>query len=340
MDFSTWNVTNSWKTCELTFTSHINLPVMKHLGLLALFITFLLPVVNNAQTAEEYYSHAMVAKNEYDYKSALELMDMAIELKPKSSKYHVVRGELHFGMNHDQRALDDFDRAIELDPEDSWARIARGEYFLAVEEYDAAYVDANMGYYLAISNTLRARCRLLRARILRAEGKMGNAIAELEKGLQIDSTYVPGLQEMADILTQWGAFKEAESYLQKCIHSAPNDPLFYCNMGYTLAMQGKYQEALNFCNRALDYDPSFPMALANRGFVYYKMNNLNLALKDLKESIRHQPYNGSAWYFQSLVRLARKQDNKACKCLENTVKYGAHEESMSDARELREQYCD
>lgn len=70
---------------------------------------------------------------------ALEALNSAVDLNPKSALAITTRGYAHHKLNDDEAALKDLDEAAELDPRLSWCYIVRSAVYYRQKKYQQAY---------------------------------------------------------------------------------------------------------------------------------------------------------------------------------------------------------
>ena len=81
------------------------------------------------------------ASGHKEYESALEKVNLALELTPNDLEAIGRRGETYRLMSRNEEALSDFNRAIELDPNYAWAIGVRGLTYRQMSRYEDALSD-------------------------------------------------------------------------------------------------------------------------------------------------------------------------------------------------------
>ena len=75
-------------------------------------------------------------------------------------------------------------------------------------------------------------------------------------------------------------------------------------------------------NRALDVVPNEPYFLNNRGFIYLEMDSLELALKDINQSILINPENGWAYRNKGIYMIKKGEFALAVDLLDRAIQSG------------------
>ena len=113
---------------------------------------------------------------------ARSLAQRAIELNPKSSEAHTVRGNLAMRADRDWALAEaELNQAIELNPSDSFARLWYGLLLFALQRNEEAKDQLRSAIEL---DPLMLLPRLTLASVLEREGDLKSAIALLEKSLE------------------------------------------------------------------------------------------------------------------------------------------------------------
>ena len=76
-------------------------------------------------------------------------------------------------------------------------------------------------------------------------GKFPEAIAELEKGVELEPKSVAGWNSLGCCLDKMNRPKEAEGAFRKALELDPGDPISRSNLARVLMRQGSLEEALS-----------------------------------------------------------------------------------------------
>jgi tetratricopeptide (TPR) repeat protein len=132
-----------------------------------------------------FYNQRAVAwlrKSQFD--RALEDLNMAIKLDPKSATAFANRGYAFDGMDDVDHAIADFDEAIRLGDSEPHVFDQRGALWFGKEDYDGAIADFNE----AIRRQPGwARAYEHRARAFDAKGDFNRAMADYDQAIKLDA---------------------------------------------------------------------------------------------------------------------------------------------------------
>jgi len=133
----------------MKISKHINTKLLMKINLIIqkiIFILLFLTLTSCYYKSSDYYNaQAEKLENEGKYKEAIELLDKAIEKKPKNIYALINRGVNKSLINDYKGAIDDYNKIIEIDRNNTLAYLNRGknkarlcEYKEAIEDYNKA----------------------------------------------------------------------------------------------------------------------------------------------------------------------------------------------------------
>src|SRR5262249_54349882 len=111
------------------------------------------------------------------------------------------------------------------------------------------------------------------ARLLYAQGDLGNARKEFEQVTQLLPHAPTSYYNIGHILESQGKTGEAEKYFSEALRLRPDYAEALNGLGSLLAREGKSAEALPFFERALRANPDFAEARLNLGLAWQRMGN-------------------------------------------------------------------
>ncbi len=183
-----------------------------------------------------------------NYGKAQNFFDKAIQVSPRSSHAHILRGYLNFRLDRSEQALADFASALALDPRSPYAFFYRGELYRKLGKTDQALAD------------YRASLRLMP---YYTDAQLGTAMAYLDK---------------EDIV------KATES-CQKLVDIDPNDRRGYDCLGTLLIEQNRFSDAARLYKLGVDRIPKDRDLWNSLGKVYETLGLHNEA-NDAFERVR------------------------------------------------------
>ena len=119
-----------------------------------------------------------------------------------------------------------------------------------------------------------------------AAGRVPEAVAAVEKGLKIDSSWTDGLWKIGLMLYQFDQFESALPYLTRLTELAPSKGICWALRGMCEFQTGKPQKAIEHINRAeqLGIPSQYRLnntALLNRGLAHIQLGNFGTAAEFL-----------------------------------------------------------
>ena len=169
--------------------------------------------------------------------NAAEHFQKSLELNPRAEIYS------DLGYTLERMGLDDeahklYRRAIEMDPNCASAHLNMGASL--VEK--ARYEEAEPHYRAAIPGRPTASSYTSLGYVLDRNGKTDEAIAQFERAIEIDPTYIEAYNNMAAALARRGNLAAAAGLYRKSIAQNPNTAAYYA-LGGVLQTMGKKEEA-------------------------------------------------------------------------------------------------
>ena len=162
---------------------------------------------------------------------------------------------------------------------------------------------------------------------LNALGRYPEAIACLNKALEIDPRYVDAWANKGNSLHALGRYPEAIACLDKALEINPRHANAWNSKGFSLHSLGRYQEAIACYDKALEIDPRDAYAWNNKGFSLDSLGRHQEAIACLDKALEIDPRYAAAWTNKgsALHSLGRYQEAIACcdKALEIDPRYAA-----------------
>jgi arylsulfatase A-like enzyme/tetratricopeptide (TPR) repeat protein len=218
----------------------------------------------------------------------------ALERDPDFARAHRRLGELYFTRGETEKALRSFNRAAALAGDDVETRLgiarslkASGDASAAMKEFEALRernpqdpeVLAEYAGTLAQQGEVDRALTLLAAGpdhhdvhytasvVLRSRDRMPEALAELEKALDLEPTSAVALHDRGVILSRMGRLPEAVDSLSKALESL-DTPSTRNALGTALCRMDRCAEAIPHFEQAVAAAPNFVEALENLSQAY------------------------------------------------------------------------
>jgi tetratricopeptide (TPR) repeat protein len=123
----------------------------------------------------------------------------------------------------------------------------------------------------------------------RLDGRMGEALADLNDALEISPGYAWALARRGEVHRAAGRYDEALADLNRADQLEPDTAFTLASRGDTHRLLSQYDEAMRDLNRALELDPEYSWALARRGEVHRAAGRYDEALADLNRADQLEP---------------------------------------------------
>jgi arylsulfatase A-like enzyme/cytochrome c-type biogenesis protein CcmH/NrfG len=133
------------------------------------------------------------------------------------------------------------------------------------------------------------------AYVLRESGRLGEAIATLEKAMQAGLTTRTMLGRLGLYLQEDGRLKESAALLQYAIEQDPTHAEAYNYLAVSYARLGRHQAAVETLEKLLKLDPSYASAYNNLGSVYLEARDYPRAEQSFKRALQLDERLAAAW---------------------------------------------
>ena len=173
---------------------------------------------------------------------------------------------------------------------------------------------------------LTALAWLSLSHVLRKLGRGEDALAAVERAVQLAPTLADAHFNRGRILQDFGRFEEsAEAYAQ-CLRLRPDDAGAMANRGAALGRLGRTEEALASHSACLRLEPDNVIALEGRGAALLKLGRAQEALGDLTRVLQLDPQAPPTTWANHGVALAQLgRLSEARGSLERAVQLGAQD---------------
>lgn len=154
-----------------------------------------------------------------------------------------------------------------------------------------------------------------------AQGKINEAIEQLQKAISTDSTYAKSYVNLGFIFYTSGMQEQAISLYAKALQVDPDSPIAHNNLGAALLAAGDYRQAIGQYNAALKLDENYPEAHNNLSYALHAVGAYELAMQEAQKAIELKPDYARAYNNLGIV-------------LNSTGKYAEAETNFKKALEL------
>jgi len=219
----------------------------------------------------------------------------AATLQPKDPEPHVSAGALLEKQNRPAEAEQDYKEAVALDP-NSDALIALVNLYTHGRRFPEA---AEYLRKLVALHPDEASGHIQLGRVLAAEGKNDEAIAELLAGTRLAPNDVSAQRDLADLCALAGKHLEAEAAYRALIATHPNDGELHHGLGKALLSQKKFPEAQQEFLAAVKLKPNLDAAYGDLAFAASENKEYLLVLRALDARAKLAPDDAGTYFLRA-----------------------------------------
>jgi tetratricopeptide (TPR) repeat protein len=214
---------------------------------------------------------------------ALQAYRKASELTPQDPEPHLSAGLLHERQKEFSDAEAEYKQVLVLDPKSNDPQIVEAAIGLTnIYMKSGRLSDAEpLLRRLAVERPHDAGIRLQLGRVLAAESKKDDAIAEMQAALKLAPNDSEAQRELVDLLTNAGKNDQAETIYRALVAAYPNDAELHRGLGQTLLRQKKFPEAQQELLVALRLKRDSPDVYVDLAFAASENKNYDLAVRAL-----------------------------------------------------------
>jgi len=208
---------------------------------------------------------------------ALEAYRKSANLQPKDPEPHLAAGQFLEKQNKFSDAEQEYKQALALDPS-SDAITALANLYMRGRRFPEAEGELRK---LVTAHPDQAAARIQLGRVLAAEGRNDEAIAELETGAKLTPADVSLQRDLADLYSIAKKNAQAEGAYRALMISSPNDAALHEALGKVLLEQKKFPAAQQEFLTAVKLKPELGEAYGDLAFAASENKNYPLSIKAL-----------------------------------------------------------
>ena len=172
----------------------------------------------------------------------------------------------------------------------------------AIAPHQAAYLEAlahfGRGDFVGAERALtrfmdevgwEAESFLLRAQARRYQHRNEEALADVNRAIDLDPASAPALLCRAKLHTDRGSVPEAERDFARAVDLAPRSVAVRLARGNFFQLRERLDEAKADYDAALDVDPAFARARSNRGLLHFRQGRIDDAEADFVRASKDDP---------------------------------------------------
>jgi len=219
---------------------------------------------------------------------ALDAYQHAATFQPKEAEPHLAAGQLLEKENRFADAEREYKEALALDARSTDAVIGlanlymRGRKFSEAEEYLRKLLASE-------SDVQSAAAHIQLGRVLAADGKSDDAIAELQQGIKLAGGDEAAQRDLAELYSNAGKNDLAETAYRGLIGLHPNEADLHRLLGQALLRQRKFPEAEKEFIATLKLDPALAEAYGDLAFAASERGDYALVIRALDARVKTLP---------------------------------------------------
>lgn len=225
-----------------------------------------------------------------EYAAAAAAYADGIEAKPDDSTGYLGRGLASLMAGDAKGALEDLDRAVALDPRSAVNYLSRSNAYAALGRHDEAAADfARLGQLAPLASSVRgqwANYNRERAENAILDAKYALALTELDRAAVLNPIDTDTLRLRGFVHQTRGDADRAIADYSELLRLLPKDAYALGNRGLCRLDRGEMAAALTDLSMAIDLEPGSPDHRLGRGRVYHRKGDLDLAMADLTTAVR------------------------------------------------------
>ncbi len=207
---------------------------------------------------------------------ALEAYHQTATLQPADPEPHLSAGLLLEKQNRFEDAAQEYKHALALEPSSTDAMTGLANAYLRARQFPQAEEALRK---LAAAHPNEGVIRNQLGRVLLAEGKKDDAIAELEAGLKLTPGDDAAQRDLADLYADSGKYDKAEAAYRLVLQKKPGDPDLHEALGKTLMKLHKFPQAQQEFITTVRLKPDFGAAYGDLAVAANENKNYDLAIK-------------------------------------------------------------
>jgi Tfp pilus assembly protein PilF len=209
---------------------------------------------------------------------ALQAYRKASELTPKDPEPHLSAGLLHERQKEFSAAEAEYKQVLTLEPHSTEAAIGLTNLYMKSGRLGEA---EPLLRRLAAERLDDAGLHLQLGRVLAAQGKKDDAIAEIQTALKLAPIDSDAQRELADLYASTGKNDQAETAYRTLVTAHPNDAELHRGLGQALLRQKKFPEAQQEFWAAVQLKRDWPDIYVDLAFAASENKNYELTVKAL-----------------------------------------------------------
>lgn len=153
-------------------------------------------------------------------------------------------------------------------------------YEEAAEAFEKALELGDLGEHEALAYNMRGTFRCLR-------GQQDDALADLDKSLELDPAMTQSYVKRASMHLERGARDQAAEDLDRAVEQNDQDPDIYYHRAQLHFIHSEFQEAAKDYQKSIDLDASFIFSHIQLGVTQYKMGSIASSMATFRRCVKN-----------------------------------------------------
>ncbi|MGB3464406.1 MAG: tetratricopeptide repeat protein [Cyclobacteriaceae bacterium] len=257
---------------------------------------------------DRFFLRGNVALSEREYDDAIKFYSESIKIDPEYAIAYNNRGIANYEDDDLVAAISDYSKAIIIDNNFTDAYFNRANSLIELGRYDEAVDDL-----LMVMETYPDSSYVHFALGLSYDGKEDyeEALRAFDKSLSLDKENAETYLNLAVVYYHRKEYDKANEYLAQAFARDNNNSNYYNIKALILMEQQNLTESIDVFNDGLYHHPEDAFLLNNRGYAYIMMDSIELADKDIDDSILKNPDNLWAYRNKGIIAYKKGDYNKA-----------------------------
>lgn len=240
----------------------------------------------DARDPEVFVTRAEIQRKLKNYEAALRDYDKAEALQPGNDLILEKKIKVYFEKGQPEKALEVLSGKSAANREDLRTMVLRARAHMALEDYTKAE-----GILKPLLSKFpdSASVHLYAGMVLERRKEYDEALAYLNRALELDATLVEAYKERARTFSELGDPVRAAVDLTKAVDLDPAEGEIWAMRGLTFVKRRLYDAGIKDFSRALENLPENPGILYERAVAYLHIEEAEAALADLDRALQVRP---------------------------------------------------
>lgn len=277
-----------------------------------------------------YWSHlCQTLTQAKDYEAAVRACDQALWIRPRDRETLINKAQNHFALGQFAQALAAYDLALLGQRQNSLLLTGKCASLLELKQPQTALAWCSEAIQVnrRWGNISPAQAWFYRGRSSQSLGELPNAVADLEKAVELDSAYTVAWVTLADVLTTLDRLEDALAASQRALNQVrpPDDRLrakALTLQGAIYRRQGRDADALASLTQALALDQKDPRAWSEQAAVLITLNKWDSALAAADWALKLSPNYAAALGQKCQILNEKAQFQEALTTCEKALQQG------------------